>query len=105
MILSQLRDLKEGQRDLNKRMDRIENRMDRIENRMDKLETKIETTRQELNDKLDENRRELNQRMDRLENKIDASTSHGQIATISSVGVGLSAVSITLGVLYALIFK
>ncbi|MBQ4403733.1 MAG: hypothetical protein II857_04920 [Selenomonadaceae bacterium] len=87
LILTQLRDLKEGQRDLNKRMDRIDMRMDRLEEkfnaRMDKQDEKI----------------------DRLVDKVDSFSRHGQIATISSLGVGMSAVSITLGVLYAILFK
>ncbi len=87
LILTQLRDLKEGQRDLNKRMDRIDMRMDRLEEkfnaRMDKQDAKI----------------------DRLVDKVDSFSRHGQIATISSLGVGMSAVSITLGVLYAILFK
>ncbi|MBE8949942.1 MAG: hypothetical protein SR3Q1_05005 [Quinella sp. 3Q1] len=87
LILAQLRDLKEGQRDLNRRMDRIDMRMDRLEEkfnaRMDKQDEKI----------------------DRLVDKVDSFSRHGQIATISSLGIGMSAVSITLGVLYAILFK
>lgn len=45
------------------------------------------------------------ERIDKLADKIDASRNHGQIPAISSVGIGLSAVCITLGLLYALIFK
>ena len=101
MILMQLRDLKEGQRELNKRMDRMDTRMDRIEMRIDKVDGRID----KLESKIDENRRELNARMDRIENKIDASTNHGQIATISTVGIGVAAVSSAIGVLYTLFFK
>ena len=101
LILAQLRDLKEGQRDLNKRMDRIDTRMDRIDTRIDKLEEKLETTRKELNARMDKQ----DAKIDRLVDKVDSFSRHGQIATISSLGVGRSAVSITLGVLYAILFK
>jgi len=98
MIMIQLRDLKESQRELKAELKdtrkELSSRMDRFEARMDKQEEKI--------DALD---KKFNEKIDRLVSKIDASSSHGQIATISSIGVGLSAVSITLGVLYALIFK
>ncbi len=94
---------------------------------MDKLETKLETTRQELNarmdkqdarmDKLDEKidslRTELNARMDKqdaridkLDDKIDkladkidemhrelkSSLNHGQIATISTIGIAIAVI-------------
>ena len=99
-------------KDLGNRMDRLEKgldvtrtelnaRMDRIERRQDKLEEKLETTRKELNGRIDK----LSDKIDDLHKEIKSSSNHGQIATISSVGIGLSAVSITLGVLYALIFK
>lgn len=98
VILAQLRDLKESQRDLRAEVKDIRQELkatrDELNRRMDKQETKLE----ELNKKVDA-------KFDRLTNKIDSISSHGQIATISSVGVGVSAVSITLGVLYALIFK
>ena len=101
LILTQLRDLKEGQRDLNKRMDRIDTRMDR-------LEEKLEKTRHELNarmDRIDARMDKQDDKIDRLVDKVDAFSRHGQIATISSLGIGMSAVSITLGVLYAILFK
>ena len=97
-VFDQLKEMKnearENRNELNARMDRIERRMDRLEQNIDKL-----------NEKIDETRRELSTKIDKLADKIDSSSNHGQIATISSIGVGLSAVSITLGVLYALIFK
>ena len=98
VILAQLRDLKEGQRDLNRRMDRIETRMDN-------LETKIEDTRKELNAKLEDTRKELNERIDKLANKMDSSTHQGQIATISTIGIGVAAVSSTVAMLYSLFSK
>ena len=98
MILMQLRDLKENQRELRTELKEtrkeLNSRIDKLEARMDKQDEKI-----------DNYQKELNARIDKLSDKIDASSNHGQIATISSVGIGLSAVSITLGVLYTLFFK
>ena len=87
-------------------------RMDRLEHRQDRLEEKLEITRREINDRMDkqdtkieELRRELSGRIDKLEDKIDklsdkidSSGNHGQIATITTIGIAL-------GVLYSLIFK
>ena len=98
MILIQLRDLKDSQREMN-------NRMDRIERRMDKLEDKIENLDKKFDSKIDANQKELNARIEKLFDKIDASSNHGQIATISTVGIGIAAVSSAIGVLYTLFFK
>ena len=87
--------------ELNSRMDRIERRQDKLDEKIDKLDEKINGTRKELNGRIDK----LSDKIDDLHKEIKSSSNHGQIATISSVGIGLSAVSITLGVLYALIFK
>ena len=123
LIFIQLKDLKEEFRDSRKELNA---RMDRMEQRQDKLEAKLETTRKELNarmdkqdakiDKLDEKidtvRKELNARMDKqddkidkladkidaLSGKIDSAMNHGQIITVS-------AISIAVGVLYAVFFK
>ena len=65
-------------KDLGNRMDRLEKgfestrtelnaRMDRLERRQDKLEEKLERTRQELSD----TRRELNARLDKQDDKIE----------------------------------
>ena len=130
LIYAQVKDLGNRMDRLEKGLDvtrtELNARMDRIERRQDKLEEKLETTRKEvtarmdkqdakidkLDEKVNETRKELNGRIDKLSDKIDdlhkeikSSSNPGQIATISSVGIGLSAVSITLGVLYALIFK
>ena len=98
MILMQLRDLRESQRELKTEIKDVRKELNETRKefiaRMDKQDAKID----ELN-------KELNARIDKLADKIDSSRNHGQIATISSVGIGLSAVSITLGVLYSLIFK
>ncbi|MBR4642044.1 MAG: hypothetical protein IKO74_04895 [Selenomonadaceae bacterium] len=87
MILMQLRDLKENQRELKAEIKDV-----RLE---------LRETRKELNALMGKQ----DEKIDRLASKIDAFSNHGQIATISSVGIGLSAVSITLGVLYTLFFK
>lgn len=98
LILAQLHDLKEGQRDLNRRMDRIENRMDRLEKKVDDKLDRLES-------KMDENRKELNERIDKLTNKMDSSTNHGQIATISTIGIGVAVASSTIALLYSLFAK
>lgn len=87
--------------DISQRMDRLEKRMDKVEEKLVKLDEKFTARMDKQDDKIDK----LADKIDKLAGKIDAAQSHGQIATISSVGVGLSAVSITLGVLYSLIFK
>lgn len=81
MILMRLGDLKEGQRDLNQRMDRLEMRMDRLEMRFEKLDERIEA-----------NRKELNERIDRLASKMDSSSNHGQIATITTIGIAIAVI-------------
>ena len=80
MILIQLRDLKDSQHEMNNRMDRIERRMDKLEDKIENLDKKFDS------------------KIDRLASKIDTSSNHGQIATISTVGIAL-------GVLYTLFFK
>ena len=86
-------------KDLGKRMDRLEknldltrtelnSRTDRIERRMDKQDEKIER----LADKIDE-----------LRNEMKSSSNHGRLINITIADIGLFI--ITLGVLYALIFK
>ena len=98
IILAQLRDLKETQRDLKAELKDVRQELKEtrkeLNARLDKQDEKIE----KLNEKIDETRNELS-------NKIDSSSSHGQIATITTIGIGLSAVSITLGVLYTLFLK
>ena len=91
MVWEQLRDtkteVKETRKELNARMDRLEHRMDRLEARMNNLDAKIDETRKELSNKIDA-----------LHNEIKSSTNHGQIATISTVGIAL-------GVLYSILSK
>ena len=116
LIFIQLKDLKEEFRDSRKELNA---RMDRMEQRQDKLEAKLETTRKELNarmdkqdakiDKLDEKITNLENKVDAkidkladkidaLSGKIDSAMNHGQIITVS-------AISIAVGVLYAVFFK
>ena len=84
MIWQQLQDTKTEIKDTRKELNA---RMDRIERRMDQLEHNLEATRQELNANIKDLRKD-----------IQSSTNHGQIATISTVGIAL-------GVLYSLLFK
>ena len=50
-------------------------------------------------------RQELNARIDKLSGKMDSSTNQGQIATISTIGIGVAAVSSTVALLYSLFSK
>ena len=79
-------------KDLGKRMDRLEKnldvtrqdinaRMDRIERRQDKLEEKIDALDKKVDDKID-----------RLASKIDSSSNHGQISTITTIGIALAVI-------------
>ena len=103
-VFSQLQETRTEFRDTRKE---INQRMDRIERRMDNLEEKLDSTRRELNANINEDDKidRLADKIDELHKEIKSSTNHGQIAAISTVGVGVSAVSITLGVLYTLLFK
>lgn len=87
--------------ELGKRMDRLEKRMDKLEEKLVKLDEKFTSRMDKQDDKIEK----LADKIDELRKDIKSSQNHGQIATISAIGIGLSAVSITLGVLYALIFK
>ena len=63
--------------------------------RMDRLEEELKSTRQELNariDKLDERVDKLADKIDALHNEIKSSANHGQIATISTVGIALAVI-------------
>ena len=91
MIWQQLQDTKtevrETRKELNARMDKLDTRMDRLEDRLDKIDAKIDNMRQEFNANIND-----------LRQSMQSSTNHGQIATISTVGIAL-------GVLYSLLFK
>lgn len=65
------------QQDTNKRLDQMDKRLDRVESRMDKLETKID----KLADKIDDMHKELK-----------SSSNHGQIATISTIGIAIAVI-------------
>lgn len=67
LILIQLRDLKEDVKD---------------------LRTEIKDIRKELNDRMDR----IEQRIDRLESKIESSSNHGQISTITTIGIALAVI-------------
>ena len=116
LIYMQLKDFKDEFRESRKehsaRMDKLDakidstrqelnDRMDRLELRQDKLENKLEITRQELNarmDKLDEKIDKLSEKIDKLAGKIDSYSNHGNIMTATTIGIAL-------GVLYVAFFK
>lgn len=81
LILIQLRELRETVRDikgevkdtrkeLNDRMNRIEQRIDRLEERIAGQDAKL----------------------DRLASKIESSSNHGQISTITTIGIALAVI-------------
>ena len=76
------------QQETNKRLDQMDKRLDRVENRMDKLEEKLETTRQELKGRIDK----LTDKIDDMHKEIKSSSSHGQIATISTIGIAIAVI-------------
>ena len=77
-------------------------RMDRLETRMDKLEERLDMTRRELNarmDKLSERMDKQDEKIDRLADKIDelrrdlmTGSNHGQISTITTIGIALAVI-------------
>ena len=127
LIYLQLKDLKDEFRDsrkeLNARMDRIENRQDKLEaklettrqeliERIDKVDAKIDATRKELNarmDKQDEKIDKLDEKIDRLEEKFDAKFDKlaEKIDSATKHGNIMTAtvIGIALGVLYVIFFK
>lgn len=84
MLWEQLQDTKAEVKDTRKELNQ---RMDRLEHRMDRLEEELKSTRQELNANIND-----------LRKVMQSSTNHGQIATISTVGIAL-------GVLYSIFSK
>ena len=113
------KDLNDRMDKLDARMDRIDARMDKIDARIDKLDAKIDTVRKELNDRMDKQDAKIDRladkidalskkqdaKIDRLADKIDAlskkmdsSTNHGQIITVSAIGIAV-------GVLLSMFFK
>ena len=87
-------DLIYGQlKELDKRMDRLENRMDKLEGRMDKLDEKLDVTRREISgrmDKIDEKIEKLADKIDNMRRDVNSSGNHGQIATVSTIGIALA---------------
>ena len=74
--------------------------------RMDRLEKNLDLTRTELNSRMDRIERRMDkqdEKIERLADKIDTSSKHGRLINITIADIGLFI--ITLGVLYALIFK
>lgn len=66
-----------------------------LNTRIDNLKEELKSTRQELNariDKLDERVDKLADKIDALHNEIKSSANHGQIATISTVGIALAVI-------------
>ena len=84
-------EFRESRKDLSDRMDRLENRQYRLESRFD---AKIDRLEKKVDAKIDK----LDSKIDALAAKIDSAMNHGQIITVS-------AISIAVGVLYAVFFK
>ena len=80
-IYAQYKDLQNRIDHVEKEFDRVNIRLDRIENRMDKLD-----------DKIDDVRKELSNKIDALHIEIKSSTNHGQIATISTLGIAIAVI-------------
>ncbi|MBR3747601.1 MAG: hypothetical protein IKP64_07915 [Selenomonadaceae bacterium] len=74
---AQYKDLQNRMDYVEKELDRVNVRMDRIENLMDKLDTKID---------------KLSDKIDALHNEIKSSANHGQIATISTIGIAIAVI-------------
>ena len=74
MILIQLRDLKESVRD--------------IKGEIKDVRKELNETRRELNTRMDR----IEQRIDHLENKIESASNHGQISTITTIGIALAVI-------------
>ena len=82
-------------KDLGKRMDRLEHRQDRLEEKVERTRQELSETRRELNarmDKQDEKIDKLADKIDDLHKEIKASTNHGQIANISTVGIAIAVI-------------
>ena len=74
---SQYKDLQNRIDRVEKELDRVNVRVDRIENRMDKLDTKLD---------------KLSDKIDAMHNEIKSSANHGQIATISTIGIAIAVI-------------
>ena len=72
------------QKDLGKRMDRLEVRMDKLETRIEKLSERM--------DKQDEKIDKLSDKIDALRRDLMSGSNHGQIATISTIGIALAVI-------------
>lgn len=96
LVWEQIQDTKtevrETRKELNVRMDNLK---EELNARIDNLQEELKTTRQELNsriDKLDERVDKLSDKIDALHNEIKSSANHGQIATISTLGIALAVI-------------
>lgn len=74
LILIQLKDLKESIRDLRGELKEVRGEL------------------KDVRDELKDVRKELNNRMNHLESKIDSSSQHGQISTITTIGIALAVI-------------
>ena len=88
LFLAQQQETNKRLDQMDKRLDQMDKRLDRVENRMDKLEEKLETTRQELKGRIDK----LTDKIDDMHKEIKSSSNHGQIATISTIGIAIAVI-------------
>lgn len=72
------------QKELGKRMDRLETCMDRLEQRIDKLNERM--------DKQDEKIDRLANKIDELRRDLMTGSNHGQISTITMIGIALAVI-------------
>lgn len=77
LFLTQQQDTNKRLDQMDNRLDQMDKRLDRVESRMDKLETKID----KLADKIDDMHKEMK-----------SSSNHGQIATISTIGIAIAVI-------------
>ena len=77
LILAQVKDMQE-------RIDRVEKNLDRVNARLDRQDVRFE--------KIDEKIDKLADKIDDLHKEIKSSANHGQIATISTVGIALAVI-------------
>ena len=95
LFLTQQQETNKRLDQMDKRLDQMDKRLDRVENRMDKLEEKLETTRQELNSRMDKQDAKIDKLADKIDDmhkEIKSSANHGQIATISTIGIAIAVI-------------
>lgn len=74
LILIQIKDLKETARE--------------VKGEIREVRAELKDTRDELNKRMDR----LENRLDKLESKLDSSSNHGQISTITTIGIALAVI-------------